>query len=177
MLYEETILFYYDFSDRHYNTKSGATGQDHYRRCFNPRFATYNSQFTIPFSMNVLQQYLIVGAAGSLGAMLRLLVARICAHHLGTAFPYGTLIINVTGSLFLGWFMAHYGSKVVETDALRLAASVGFVGAYTTFSTFAYETDALYFTAGSIKAMVYIIASVALGLIAVRVGIGLGMRG
>lgn len=127
--------------------------------------------------MNVWQQYLVVGAAGSVGAMLRLLVARISAHHLGTAFPYGTLIINVTGSLFLGWFMAYYGSKVIENDALRLAAGVGFVGAYTTFSTFAYETDGLYFTSGGLKAMTYIVVSVVLSLLAVRLGVSWGMRG
>jgi len=126
--------------------------------------------------MNVWQQYLIVGAAGSLGAMLRLLVARISAHHLGTAFPYGTLIINVTGSLFLGWFMAYYGSKVVESDALRLAAGVGFVGAYTTFSTFAYETDALHYGNESAKAITYVAVSVVLSLLAVRLGVAWGTR-
>ena len=127
--------------------------------------------------MNVINQYLIVGAAGSLGAMLRLLVARISANYLGAAFPYGTLIINVTGSLFLGWFMAFYGERVIATDGLRLAAAVGFVGAYTTFSTFAYETDALLATGGELKALANIVASVALSLLAVRAGIWLVIRG
>jgi len=57
--------------------------------------------------MKTLTIYAAVGAAGALGAMARLLVATICAQLLTTSFPIGTFVINITGSLFLGWFAGH----------------------------------------------------------------------
>lgn len=124
--------------------------------------------------MDHLTRYLLVGLAGSAGAMLRLLVSTVCIRLFGTAFPIGTLVINVTGSLFLGWFLTVISDRYLVSDTVRLAVAVGFVGSYTTFSTFAYESNWLLQDGASIKAMINLIGSLVLGLLAVRVGIWLG---
>ena len=91
-------------------------------------------------------------------------------------FPIGTFVINVTGSLFLGWFLTVIGGRTMVSDNSRLAIATGFVGAYTTFSTFMYESNSLLESGSSIKAMGNLIGSVVVGLIAVRLGIWLGER-
>jgi CrcB protein len=126
--------------------------------------------------MPVLQQYLAVAIGGSLGAVARHLVASLSGRYLTNAFPLGTFIVNVTGSLLLGWFLTVVHERVPVSDAFRLAVATGFVGAYTTFSTFAYETNLqlrLNLAGGALCNMV---GSLVLGLLAVRLGIWLGGR-
>ena len=120
--------------------------------------------------MKVLMQYLAVGAVGSLGAMLRLLVGTVCGRLFGTDFPVGTLVINVSGCVLLGWFMTVVDERVIVSDTVKLAVAVGFVGSYTTFSTFAYESNALLTEGALLKAMTNLVGSVVLGLLAVRSG-------
>jgi CrcB protein len=98
----------------------------------------------------------------------------------GTSFPWGTFIINISGSLFLGWFTTVLADRLIGTESswltpnnLRLMIAVGFTGAYTTFSTFEYETHGLLRDGDGLKGMTYLFASVFLGLVAVRVGISL----
>ena len=126
--------------------------------------------------MKLLIQYLVVAGAGALGAALRLFVASVSGRLFGTGFPVGTLIINISGSLFLGWFMAAVGNRTLISETTRLAVAVGFVGAYTTFSTFMYESNALIEDGLQIKATINLIGSLAIGLVAVRLGIWLGHR-
>jgi fluoride exporter len=121
-----------------------------------------------------LAPYVAVGLAGSLGSILRYVVGNVCGRILGTGFPVGTLVINVTGSLFLGWFLEVIHDRMIVTDTVRVAVAVGFVGAYTTFSTFCYETNALLEDGSGIKAMVNVLGSLTAGLVAVRLGIALG---
>ena len=124
--------------------------------------------------MELLTRYLAVGAAGSAGAILRLMVSTLCGRLFGTAFPIGTFVINISGSLFLGWFLTVISERFVVSDTFRLAVAVGFVGAYTTFSTFAYESSSLLQDGSGLKAMINMFGSLFLGLLAVRVGIWLG---
>lgn len=124
--------------------------------------------------MQLLMQYLAVGAAGSLGAVLRLMVSTLCGRLFGTAFPIGTFVINISGSLFLGWFLTVISERAVVSDTFRLAVAVGFVGAYTTFSTFAYESNSLLQDGAGIKALANMFGSLLVGLLAVRIGIWLG---
>lgn len=126
--------------------------------------------------MKLLIQCLAVGAGGSLGAVLRFLVATLCGRLFGTGFPIGTLVINLTGSFFLGWFLTALQERLTVTDTLRLAVAVGFVGAYTTFSTFAYESNSLLTEGAELKAAFNLLGSLILGLAAVRLGILLGGR-
>ncbi len=126
--------------------------------------------------MKVLVQYAAVAGGGAVGAVARYLIATTCAALFGSGFPVGTFVINITGSLFLGWFYAIATAGVPMSDTTRLAIATGFVGAYTTFSTYMYESDVLLRDGATIKALVNVIGSVVLGLLAVRVGVWLGAR-
>jgi CrcB protein len=126
--------------------------------------------------MKVVINCAAVAAGGALGAVARYLVAVICAQAFGTGFPVGTFLINITGSFILGWFVAATAARTNVSDATRLAVAVGFVGAYTTFSTYMYESDALLRNGAGIKATINLAGSVIVGLIAVRLGAWAGAR-
>jgi CrcB protein len=131
--------------------------------------------------MRMLIQYLCVGGAGFLGAISRLLVGRVCGRWFATGFPVGTLVINVTGSFILGWFLAAVArgwtvSDRISTETLRLTIAVGFVGSYTTFSTFMFESDGLIAKGALTQAMLNLVGSLVLGLLAVRFGIWVAER-
>ena len=109
-----------------------------------------------------------VGAA--LGANLRYGVALWAAKKWGSGFPVGTLIINVSGSLLIGFAIGLAATRLALSPTWRLLVVTGFCGGYTTFSTFAYETYEL-FNAGSIwRAGFNVAASVGLGLLGVVAG-------
>jgi CrcB protein len=82
-----------------------------------------------------------------LGANSRYFLSRLVARHFDPAFPYGTLLINVTGSLVLGFFMIWTTERVLADPRWRLLIAIGFCGSYTTFSSYAFETLA-YFEQG-----------------------------
>lgn len=94
-----------------------------------------------------MRAYLWVSVGALAGANLRYFISRMAAKLISTNFPYGTLIINVTGSLVLGFFLAWTTERVLVDPKWRLLLAVGFCGSYTTFSSFAYETIA-YFEQG-----------------------------
>lgn len=111
-------------------------------------------------------------------------VGNAAARWLGTAFPFGTLIVNVTGCLFLGWCSAVLADRLASAesvwlrpDQLRLLLTVGLAGAYTTFSTFELETHGLLRDGDAAAGTLYILGSVALGLIAIRAGMLLARLG
>jgi CrcB protein len=125
-----------------------------------------------------LVQIGLVALGSAAGGLARWGVGVGVARWLGTAFPYGTLFINLSGSLFLGWFSTVLAERLiladgswVRVDDLRLMIAVGFTGAYTTFSTFEYEAHGLLRDGDGLAAMIYVFASVLLGLVAVRCGI------
>lgn len=130
--------------------------------------------------MKMLMQCLAVGAAGFLGAVARLLVGQLCSRWFRTGFPIGTLVINVSGSLVLGWFLAVMSrnatafSHRISPETLRLTVAVGFVGAYTTFSTFMFESNSLLARGAVLQGMTNLLGSLLLGLIALRMGFWLG---
>ena len=126
--------------------------------------------------MKVLLNCLAVGAAGFVGALCRYGVGAVSARLFGRGFPVGTLIVNVTGSFAIGWFFAWSTQRTAVPDALRLAVVTGFLGAYTTFSSLAFETDALYREGAGGKAAINLVGSIALGLLAVRLGAIAGAR-
>ena len=122
--------------------------------------------------MNPVMMSLLIGVAGFVGAMARWLIGRLFGQ-LNIHFPLGTLVINVTGSLLLGWFLTH-ATRHQFSDATRAAIAVGFIGTYTTFSTYMYESNALLDDGAIIKSCLNLFGSLALGIIAVRLGIWLG---
>lgn len=121
------------------------------------------------------------GALGSAGGgLLRWSIGLMAARLLGTALPYGTFFINITGSIFLGWFLTVLAERTIvanqswiHVDDLRLMVAVGFTGAHTTFSTFEWESNNLLRDGESFWGTMYIVASVVLGLLGVRVGVAL----
>ncbi len=115
-----------------------------------------------------------VGLGGFLGANARYLLGGWVAARYGAAFPYGTFVINVTGSFILGFFLAFAQDRVWVAPAERLMFAVGFVGAYTTFSTFEYETIRLIQDREMFLAAVYMLGSVVTGAAATIAGIALG---
>jgi CrcB protein len=123
-----------------------------------------------------LLQYLAVALGGSFGAVARLFVATLCARLFGTGFPVGTFVINITGSFLLGLFLAAISTRFTVSDTTRLAVAVGFLGAYTTFSTYTLESNALLKEGANLKAALNIVGSVAIGLLAIRIGIWVGAR-
>jgi CrcB protein len=81
-----------------------------------------------------------IAVGGGLGSVARFLVAREMGHLLGSFLPYGTLVVNVLGSLALGWLATVFLDRPEINVALRLGIAVGFLGAFTTFSTFSFES-------------------------------------
>ena len=90
-----------------------------------------------------MRAYLYVALGAVVGACLRFFVSRFAAKHLSADLPYGTLIINVTGSLILGFFLIWTTERVFADVRWRWLIAIGFCGGYTTFSSFAYESLAL----------------------------------
>jgi CrcB protein len=82
-----------------------------------------------------------------IGANARYFLSRFITRHMDVAFPFGTLLINVTGSLVLGFFMIWTTERVLADPRWRLLIAIGFCGSYTTFSSYAFETFA-YFEQG-----------------------------
>ena len=122
--------------------------------------------------MTSVMPYLLVGVGGFLGANARFLLARWVGVLVETRFPLGTFLINMSGSFLLGVIGTLVGQKVFpNSDAVRLALGVGFLGAFTTFSTFEFETHALFDDGEWLTAMTNIFASLFIGLVAVRAGI------
>ncbi len=117
--------------------------------------------------------WLSIGVFGFFGAMARYGVARLFGRF-SALFPFGTFFINISGCFFLGWFLTWAQPRLNIPDSIRLGIAVGFVGAYTTFSTYMFESDRMLREGQAMRSVVYMLGSVAVGLIAVRLGVILG---
>lgn len=117
---------------------------------------------------------LLVAIGGGIGSVTRYLVGGWFASRFGPAFPYGTFVINVTGSFIIGLFLAFAQERVSLSPYWRLFFAVGFLGGYTTFSSFEYESIRLLQDGEMLLGAVYMIGSVAAGGIAAIGGITLG---
>lgn len=117
--------------------------------------------------------YLLIGLGAIVGANARYFVSVFAAGRWGAAFPYGTLIINVTGSAILGFTLGIITARFDNNTTARLLFAVGFCGAYTTFSTFAFETLALSRERSHLPAVTNLLASTVLALAATGAGLAL----
>jgi CrcB protein len=94
-----------------------------------------------------ISDFLVISIGAIFGANARWVISRFAARIISPVFPYGTLFINVTGSFVVGFFMIWSSERVLLDPRWRLLVVVGFCGAFTTFSSFAFETMA-YFQQG-----------------------------
>ena len=118
--------------------------------------------------------YVAISIGAILGANARFILGGWVVDRLGAAFPYGTLLINVTGSFLLGLVLAVVSQRADAPLWLRTGLAVGLIGSYTTFSTFGAETYGLLNAGSFVAAGVNILASVAGSLVAVYLGMQLG---
>jgi CrcB protein len=101
---------------------------------------------------------------GAIGSLIRLLVGAAIQQKVGLAFPLGTLVINVTGSVLLGFIMRFVLDTTAVTPVMRAFLTTGLCGGYTTFSTFSFETVDLVRQGLYARAGAYVTSSVVLGL-------------
>lgn len=118
--------------------------------------------------------YLLVGLGGFCGANARYWMANWAAQRFGTLFPYGTLIINVSGSFLIGLVLAYLSDRSNLSPNYRILLATGFIGAYTTFSTFTFESLTLLQQGDYLLGVTNLLGSLALGLLAVFAGYRLG---
>jgi CrcB protein len=121
-------------------------------------------------------RWIYVGAGGFLGAIARYAVGGWISSRYRGQFPIATFAINVTGSFVLGLFLTVATERIALDPRWRLFVAVGFVGAYTTFSTFEYESERLLTAGGFWLAGLNLVGSVAVGFAAVWIGSRLALR-
>jgi CrcB protein len=115
-------------------------------------------------------KYLMVGIGGFLGSVLRFWLGSLIGGRLGARFPYGTFVINVTGSFLIGMVLTVLATKAHWSPNWRYLIPIGFIGGYTTFSTFEYETLRLFQDGQMLTAMLNITLSVVVGFVGVWAG-------
>ncbi|MDA8085843.1 MAG: fluoride efflux transporter CrcB [Nitrospiraceae bacterium] len=113
---------------------------------------------------------LIIGAGGFLGAIARYVVGLWVGQKWGRSFPLGTFCINISGSFLIGLLMTLLTERFMADARWRLLLVVGFLGAYTTFSSFEYETGRLVSDREWLLAFANVVLSVFFGFIALKLG-------
>jgi CrcB protein len=122
-------------------------------------------------TLETLLRYSAVAVGGAVGAMLRFFLGSLLVSRNIAPFPLATFVINITGSFIIGFFLTLATEKLKIDPYVRLMVAVGFVGAYTTFSTFEYETAKLVEDKEFLYAFLNVVLSFALGFAAVWGGI------
>jgi|SRR4051812_22027027 CrcB protein len=117
--------------------------------------------------------YLLVFIGGGIGATLRHAVNVTCAKCLGTAFPYGTFIINISGSTVMGLIAGYLAFKGGASQPWRLFLMTGILGGYTTFSAFSLDTALLYERGELALGALYVVGSVGLSIAGLFAGLAL----
>lgn len=115
----------------------------------------------------ILEKYLFIAVGGSLGSIARYWVGSTVSGRLGTKFPYGTFVINITACLIIGFALTYLGKRAELNPEWRFLIPIGFVGAYSTFSTYEWETLSTMRSGAFLLAALYAVGSLLLGLIAV----------
>ena len=125
----------------------------------------------------LLWDSLAVGGMGFIAAILRFLISRwLNAPSFAPMLPLGTLLINISGSFILGWFMTTITEKKTVSETLNFAIAIGFVGSFTTFSSLMRESHDILGDKSYWMGFGYLIGSIVLGLLAFRLGVILAHR-
>lgn len=117
-----------------------------------------------------MQKYLLIAFGGALGSVARYWVGTAVANRMGTKFPYGTFVINITACVIIGFSLTVLAKRADLNPAWRFLVPVGFIGAYSTFSTYEWETLSTIRTGAFLLAALYAVSSLILGLAAVWAG-------
>ena len=117
--------------------------------------------------------YVLVFIGGGLGSTLRHLVNVASARQFGTAFPWGTFLINITGSTVMGLIAGYLAFKGAASQPWRLFLMTGILGGYTTFSAFSLDAALLYERGELALALLYVLGSVALAIAGLFAGLAL----
>ena len=125
--------------------------------------------------METFSKIFVVAIGGAFGAVARYLLNQVFGGFLAP-FPAATFLINVTGSLLIGFLLTLATDKAVISENMRLALVVGFLGAYTTFSTFEFEIFTLFREKNFLTAFAYLLLSIIIGFIGVCCGVWLAKR-
>ncbi|CAN5390722.1 fluoride efflux transporter CrcB [soil metagenome] len=126
--------------------------------------------------METLTKILSVAIGGAIGAVARYLLSLSALQEILKPFPFPTFFINITGSFLIGFLLILFTEKFQVGDNLRLAMIVGFLGAYTTFSTFELEIWVLIKENQFLTAFLYFFSSILVGFIGVTLGIWLAKK-
>ena len=123
-----------------------------------------------------MTRFLWVALGSALGGMARYGLTLLVTEFAGAAFPWGTLLINILGCAFIGWFAASFGVDAPSplNPSIRIFVMTGICGGFTTFSSFSLETLSLAREGEGLKAAAYVTASVAICLIGVWMGYAIG---
>ncbi|MDD5190934.1 MAG: fluoride efflux transporter CrcB [Dehalococcoidales bacterium] len=113
-----------------------------------------------------------MAVAGALGTVSRYGLSELTHSVMGRNFPWGTLVINIAGCFVIGLLMTLFAGTTVFTKEMQMALTVGFLGAFTTFSAFSYDSFKFFHTGSWEMGMLNIIANVVIGLLAVMGGMG-----
>jgi fluoride exporter len=122
----------------------------------------------------ILEKYLMIAIGGALGSIARYWVGSAISDRLGTRFPYGTFVINVTSCIIIGFTLTYLGKRADLNPMWRFLVPVGFIGAYSTFSTYEWETLSTVRSGAFLLAALYAVGSLFLGLVAAWGGSLLG---
>ena len=117
-----------------------------------------------------MQKYLLIAAGGALGSIARYWVGSTIAGRMGSKFPYGTFVINLTACVIIGFSLTYLGKHIELSPAWRFLVPIGFIGAYSTFSTYEWETLSTLRSGAFALAALYAVGSLIAGLAAVWCG-------
>jgi CrcB protein len=121
-----------------------------------------------------MTKYLMVAIGGGLGSVLRFWVGGYVSNRMGTRFPYGTFIINCTASFLIGFVITLLAEKADWNANWRYLIPIGFIGGYSTFSTFEYETFRVFQEGELLLAGLNVVLSVVVGFVSVWLGVVTG---
>jgi CrcB protein len=122
----------------------------------------------------MMSHFLMISIGAVLGANARYWIGGWAGERFGSMFPYGNLIVNLTGSFLLGLFMTLTTERFILDPRWRVLIAIGFLGSYTTFSSYTYESLTLLLTGQWKLGLLNLFGSSALGGIAVTLGVLLG---
>jgi CrcB protein len=120
--------------------------------------------------------YLWIGLGGFAGANARVLLSNAIANRIHSTFPYGTWVVNISGSLLIGVILTLLTEKWIADPAWRLVIVVGFLGGYTTFSSYSFQAIELIEIGQPLRALTYVLSSNIVGLVACYAGFELTRR-